>query len=217
MNSTEIVEVFRQTVSDEELPYLWSDTEAYRFLNDAQKTFCRETGGLGDGSSALTQIAYTDTTDWVDTSELILKFRDATDSVTGREVSIVNFEDLRKNGIVFDGKQGTPRCIVIGIEPGRARLYPFPAEAGQINLIVDRLPLKQITDAGDQKLEIAEQHHEHLVLWMAHRAYNKQDAETMNNRKAADFGARFLAYCAEAKAEKERAMHKTRVVGYGGI
>ena len=216
MNSTEILEVFRETVSDEEIPYLWSDAEAYRFMNDAQRVFCRETGGLGDGSSVLTQLAYDGTTDWVTVSPLILKFRDATDNATGKEVTIVNYEDLRKHGLAFDGRTGPVRNLVIGIEAGRARLYPAPTEAGQINLIVDRLPLKQITDS-DQKLEIADQHHEHLVLWMAHRAYNKQDAETMNNRKAAEFEARFKQYCFDAKAEKERAMHKTRVVSYGGI
>lgn len=217
MNSTEIVTLFRETVEDQELPYLWSDTLAYQYLDDAQKMFCRKTGGLGDGSSALTQLTYTDATDWVDISPLILKFRGAMDRATGQPITIMNFEDLRSRGMRFDGKTGDVRIMVIGIEPGRARLYPVPRAAGDIDLIVDRLPLKKITDAGDQKLEVAEQHHQHLVLWMAHRAYSRQDTETANPKRAADFGGQFLAYCEDAKNEKERALHKTREVSYGGI
>ncbi len=217
MNSTEIVTLFREVVEDQEEPYLWTETEAFQFLDDAQKMFCRKTGGLGDGSSPLTQLAYTDATDWVDVSPLILKFRGAMDHTTGEPVTLVNFEDLRQNGLRFDGKIGRVRYMVLGIEPGRVRLYPHPVEDGSIDLIVDRLPLKKITDAGDQKLEIAEQHHQHLVMWMAHRAYNKQDSETTNPKRAADFEAKFLFYCEDAKNEKERALHKTRVVSYGGI
>ncbi len=216
MNSTEIVAEFRRSMSDEVLPYLWSDEEAYLYLDDAQKMFCRLTGGLGDGSSAVTQLAYTAASDWVDTSPLILKIRAAADAATGRPVDILNFEDMRATGRKFDGTLGVPRAIVIGIEENRVRLYPAPAVDGQVNLIIDRLPLKRITDS-DQKLEIAEQHHIHLIMWMAYRAYSKQDAETMDKRKADSFEARFQAYCFEAKAEKDRAMHKTRTVRYGGI
>ncbi len=216
MNSTEIVTLFRETVEDEVAPYLWSDELAFQYLDDAQKMFCRLTGGLGDGSSPLTQLTYTDTDEWLDISPLILKFRGAMDRVTGRPVTIVNFEDMREHGLRFDGKTGNVGYLVIGIEPGRARLYPKPVADGDIDLIVDRLPLKRITDAGDQKLEIAEQHHQHMVLWMAHRAYSKQDTETADRNRAADFEMKFRNYCDEAKHEKERALHKTRVVNYGG-
>ena len=57
MNSTEVVGLFRETVGDGAAPYLWNDVEAFRFLDDAQKMFCRLTGGLGDASSAITQLA----------------------------------------------------------------------------------------------------------------------------------------------------------------
>jgi hypothetical protein len=217
MNSSEIVELFRQTVSDEAVPYLWSDAEAYRYLDDAQKMFCRLTGGLGDGSTTVTQLSYTDASDWVTLSPLILKIRAATDNATGRHIDVLNFEDMRADDRAFSAtKAGTVRAVVIGIEPGRARLSPYPRVAGQINLIVDRLPLKSITDA-DQKLEIAEQHHQHLITWMLYRAYSKQDAETLNRKAAQDAELAFNQYCFDAEAEKARAMHKTRTVRYGGI
>jgi hypothetical protein len=217
MNSTEIVDLFRETVSDTVEPFLWSDTEAYRFLDDAQKMFCRLTGGLGDGSSDITKLNYTTSTDWIALSPLILKVRDASMAVTGREVEILNMEDMRRRGMKFNGNPGALRALVTGIEPGRVRIYPYPIESGVIQLIVDRLPLKAITDAGDQRLEVAEQHHQALMAWMFHRAYAKQDAETIDKKKSIESKFEFETYCFEAKAEKDRAMHKTRVVSYGGL
>ena len=216
MNSTEVVDLFRETVGDLADPYLWTDVEAYRYLDDAQKMFCRLTGGLGDASSPLTQLAYLAGDDWVDISPLILKFRSAAHSDTGRELRIYNMEDMRSGGIIFDGATGRVTSLVLGMEPGRARLHPRAAEDGAISLVVERLPLKTITDAGSQKLEIAEQHHQHLVLWMCHRAYTKQDAEAFDRKKALDSKISFEEYCFAAKLEKERALYKTRTVNYGG-
>ncbi len=218
MLSTELLAAFRDGVSDTETPYLWSDAEVYRYMNDAQKMFCRLTGGLGDASTSTTLLSYTTASDWIALSPLILKVKSATDSTTGKHIDIVNPEDLRKHGLVFDGNAGTVDCIVLGLEPARVRLHKYPAEAGAIRLTVDRLPLIAITASGPgATLEIAEQHHEHLLLWMNHRAYGKQDAETYNKQLSAEYKFSFEQYCFEAQAEKERALTKVRTVSYGGI
>lgn len=217
MNSTEIVELFRDTVADTAAPFLWSDEEAFRFLDDAQKTFCRETGGLGDASSSLTQVAYTTASDWVALDPRILHVLDATDLATGKPIEVTDLQGMRADGLRFNNVPGRVRRVVIGLEPKKLRLHPFPADAGTIQLAVDRLPLDAITDAGDQELEVDEQHHQRLIEWMMHRAYSKQDAETYDKRKADAFKASFLAYCFEAKAERERARGKIRVVRYAGI
>lgn len=216
MNTTELLDLFRHEVADREDPQLWSDEEGWAYMDDAQKMFCRLTGGLGDASSAITQLSVSSDSDWVSISPLVLKVRDASNAVTGRGIELVNYEDLRLRGMRFDGRRGPVRYLVLGMEPGRARCYPFPIEPLTVQLVVDRLPLKAITDE-DQKFEIAEQHHQHLLLWMKHRAYAKQDAETYDKTKSAEFQMRFENYCADAKAEKDRAMHKTRTVSYGGI
>lgn len=86
-----------------------------------------------------------------------------------------------------------------------------------IEMTVFRLPLTAITDDGDQALEIDEQHHSHLLLWMKHLGYDKQDAETFDRRKSDDFAQRFNTYCAEAKKEQDRARRVVGAVAYGGI
>lgn len=216
MDSAELLDQFRFDVSDTEAPYLWSDPEILTALDDAQKMFCRLTGGLGDASSALTQLAITPDTDWYAYSPLILKVRDAHWTDDGREVEVINFEDLRRRGLRFNGQVGPVRGVIIGLEAHKLRCWPFPDAPRTLQLTVDRLPLKRITDTG-QKLEIDEQHHLHLLKWVKALAYRKQDAETYDKGRATDFENQFRVYCEDAKAEKDRAMHKTRVVAYGGI
>ena len=241
MNSSELLNAFRDELYDQKPkdPLLWSDAEVFGYMDDAQKMFCRLTEGIGDGSSALTKLSIapivttippvspaTDPTvvitavsDWVAISPLILKFRDAYRSTDARPVQIINYEDLPTHGIRFNGRMADkPEALVIGIEPGRARIYPAPTVASLdfIQLIVDRLPLKTINDE-DLKLEIAEQHHINLLMWMKHRAYAKQDADTYDAKKSNDFRAEFEEYCRMSKHEKDRAKSKVRIVQYGGI
>jgi hypothetical protein len=218
MNSSELLAAFRDDVDDNELPVFWSDAEVFRYMDDAQKMFCRLTGGLGDGSTpAVTQLTVTAGDTWANTHPAILKTRSAYLDADGSPLQIVNLEDLQQRGMRFDGRTGPLKALVIGIEKHKVRLYPVPALDAVVQLIVDRLPLTKITDVGDQEFEIDEQHHEPLLAWMKAQAYGKQDAETFDKSKADKYEAWFRAYCMAAKREKERAMHKTRVVAYGGI
>jgi hypothetical protein len=75
----------------------------------------------------------------------------------------------------------------------------------------------RITTAGDQALEIDEQHHNALLLWMKHLAYDKQDSETLDKGMAAEYEARFRMYCAAALKEQERARRNSGTVIYGGL
>jgi hypothetical protein len=216
VDSTEVYDAFRSDVDDQEETFNWPDTDVYRYMDDAQKMFCRLTGGLSDSTSALTVLNYTTASDWVSISPLILKIRDAWNSTTGKPLDIINFENLNKLGLHFDGLPGLTTQIITGMEPHKVRLSRFPNASGTIQLLVDRLPLKKIDDA-DQALEVDDQHKDGLLLLMKSRAYNKQDAEVLDKKKAMDFETDFRAYCTAAKYERERAMHKTRVVAYGGV
>lgn len=84
-----------------------------------------------------------------------------------------------------------------------------------VQLSVFRKPLVAITD--DQALEIPTEHQPHLLMWVKHRAYMKQDAETFDRTKAAEFKNDFEAYCFEVSQQQGRSRHKPRAVAYGGI
>lgn len=225
MDSTALRDLFRSEVRDEATPYLWSDAEIYSYIDDAQKMFCRLQGGIADASSAVTRLSVTAGDAFVPVSPLILKIREARRSADGYDLEILNFEDMQsrrsvddygyRSGYRIDNTVGLVKAIVVGMEANKVRLVHIPQEDQSIDLIVYRMPLVPIT-AGGQALEIDEHHHRHLLHWMKHLAHQKQDAETYDRGRAEQFRTEFLAYCDQAKAEREKREHKFRTIAYGG-
>lgn len=205
-------------MSDETSPPLWSDEELFGYADTAQKTFVRRVGGLADSSSALTLIEFDiDQADFV-LDPRILKVRKAHRVSDGSPLAVVNYENMEKECVRFDGKKGPLRTIVIGADEKVAYLLPIPSVADAVQLLVDRLSLATLTETDEpQDLEIAEHHHRHLLLGMKELAYQKQDAETFDKSKAAEFEDKFRAYCEEARKEKDKRKHVARSVNYGGI
>lgn len=218
MNSTELLEVFRAEVQDVETPYLWSDVDIYRYLDDAQKMFCRLTEGIEDSSTAeICRLTVVPGTEWYPLSPKILKVREAVSTTSGRPYEIMNMEKASLNGVHFNGNPGPLKLFVTGLEKGKLRAWPMPAEGTTVELRVFRLPLVRITDAGDQDLEVDEQHHNALLLWAKYLAFSKQDAETFDRGKADECEGRFRAYCHAALKEQERARRNSGTVVYGGL
>lgn len=219
MNSSELLGVFRDEMADLKEPYLWSDSEVFGFEDDAQQQFCRKTNGIVDArTAAVTQLAVVPGTDWYTTHASILNVRKITRADTGRQVEMLTAEQADERGLYFLATQlGPVKHVVLGLEPHAVRIHPMPNAAVTLNLSVCRLPIVPITDIGDQAFEIDAMHHLGMLLWMKHRAYDKQDAETFDRRKSDDFMQRFEAYCAKAKLEQERARRVHGAVAYGGI
>ena len=217
MNSSELLSLFRAEMDDLVEAYLWADEEILGYIDDAQKMFCRKTDGISDATTPeVTRIAVTSGTDWVDLHPSILKIRAVDRADTGRPLELINTEDMPRRGWYFDGRPGYIKALVVGAQAHKARVWPLAGEDVGVNLTVFRLPLARITDF-DQALEVDEEHHRHLLLWCKHLAYSKQDAETFDKTKAAEFESRFGMYCMQVRDEERRKRHKTRVVVYGGL
>jgi len=217
MNTTELLAAFRDEMADNAAPYLWSDSAVYRYLDDAQKMFCRLTEGIEDSSTAdICRLSVVAGTDWYALSPKILKVREVIDLVTGRPYGLISAEKAPSAGAHFTGQPGPLRLFVQGLEKGKLRAWPMPASAVSVELRVFRMPLVTLSGAN-QTLEIDEQHHLALLDWVKRHAYNKEDAETFNRRKAEEYEGRFRAYCAAARVEQERARRTTGTVIYGGI
>lgn len=214
--SGDLLETFRDEMDDVAEPYLWSDDLVYGYINDAQRMYWRLTDGIADGTTPeVTQLLIVPGTEWYAVHPSILKIRDAYRTDTGLPVTVYNQEDMASYGLRFDGRTGSLRVLVIGIEENKARAWPVPNETVTIQLTVFRLPLVAIVD--DQALDVPDQHQEHLLLWAKHRAYSKQNAETFDRTRAKEFGDAFRAYCSAAQDEQHRAKHKPRAVVYGGL
>ena len=229
---SELYNLFRSDVADTVKPYLWSDNEVYDYMNDAYRMFVRKTGGIPDASSSFLRIPIVATVAYANISPLILKFRIASLESTGADIKIINAEDVDKimrndYGSYSPVNVNTPGPVthmVIGLErtadSALVRWVQKPIVNDYANLIVYRLPKDKVTaDAQDFNFrEINEEHHVHLMHWMKHRAYGKQDAETFDKGKREEFRLAFENYCAMATDENDRYKSKpVRTVRYGGI
>lgn len=225
MTPAAVSALFRHEVADAVAPYLWTKSEVDSYLDDAQRLFCRLTGGLRDNTSDATLVNLVTGVGWVDLHPSILLVRGAVLVSTGRPIDVYNYDDLygvqavpRALPFTFSQieAQGTVKALIIGLSENQGKIVQVPAADDQLRLMVERLPLKN-PSIPNGKLEIREEHHRHLVLWMKHLAYGKQDADTFDRGRADMYEQEFYRYCAAANAEKERSQHKPRLINYGGL
>lgn len=227
MNSTDLRNAFRSDMRDEVgPPYLWTDSELYRYINDAQIQFCKREGGIRDATSTATQVAVVIGEAFADISPSILKIRQASRASDGRELEILNLEDIQQMharatdyGALASptamNTSGPLQAVILGMESFKVRWVNIPIATDTVNLVIDRMALTPIT-GEDIDLEIAEEHHEHLLSWVKHRALLKQDAETFDKGRSDQYRGVFEEYCTEAKYTRDRREHKFRTVAYGG-
>lgn len=227
MESHELLGAFRCDAVDDVEPYLWSDPEVYRYINDAYFMFIRLTGGIPDGSSSVTQLtaAVGEPTTPIDKS--ILRIRKATNVTdNNKPLKIINVQDedslvSEDYGVITHINQtdiqGEIRYMIIGEEEGYVRWVNIPDRDTSVQLVVERLPLVQITRSRQLFSGVREEHHYHLLKWVRHLAYRKQDADTFNLVKSDQERNDFLDYCQMAKREKGIRKHKVRFTSYGGI
>lgn len=226
MNSTGLYEAFRSDVVDTARPFLWSDDEVWRYANDAYRMFVRLTGGVADFLSDACAIEVVSGEAIVDQHPSILRIMEAQLRSNKNAVEIINSSDVGKmrstdygqvKQLILDDKSGPVRYMVHGMQRGKARLVQVPEVNDFIDMHIYRLPLEMITGDDQELTDVDEDHHSHLLDWMKHLAYKKQDAETFNPQASAQGKADFEAYCSFVKAEMQRYNHKTRVVSYGGL
>jgi hypothetical protein len=235
LTSGELYDAFRSEVGDFTAPYLWSDVEAFTYMNDAYTRFARLTGGIPDSASIITQVPILIGVKDAVVSPLILRFRQAYLQSSGQEIVIVNEQDpmlrisnadygrVQVKNLLMDNTPGPVRRMVIGegrtAAGGTVRWVQVPIENDTARLSVYRLPLETIStsDMFFAFSDIGAEHIDSLLLRMKARAYGRQDADTFD-RTARDYYTKaFDDYCTLAKSEWERFKYKPRVVAYGGI
>jgi len=207
MNAGELHELFRHDVGDTVAPYLWSEEEAYAYMNDAYVQFVRLTFGVSDVTSDVTQITVTAGEKYSELDPRILKIRKATLVSNDHPVTIVNIGDDERHA----------NGMVIGEQDNLCRWTQVPVADDIVALSVYRLPLNEIKTDSDTFSDVRQHHHLHLIKWMKHLAYAKQDAETFNKAKSDQCKQDFEIYCGGAWREMERQRSKVRVVTYGGL
>jgi hypothetical protein len=236
MELQELIAEFRSQVSDEAPPYLWSDPEVLNYIIDAQDMFTRLTGGIHEAGAAgfgsgtpgldLCTLTLTASQPWSVHSPHILRIRSGRLMTAKRDVKFISESGLSIAGTESYGQHipytfddtdiGTVEVGVLGVQKNYVRWFRVPSANDTCRLHIMRLPYPRIT-TQDNDLEIDVQHHRHLIPWMKHLAYSKQDAEARDDKQAAESKQAFEMYCNQASREMERQRYKPRVVQYGGL
>lgn len=228
MTPAEVVDLFRTQVHDVAEPYLWSDDEAFEFLNDAQTMFCRLTDGLADATTPdVTTLNIVPGQSLYPMHPSIKYIRHATRADNGRDVPVMNADAHQSEvqrwagpyGSNTASQPGVLRRLVLGEDEAQILAYPQPAETVTVMLAVYRLPLEDIT-ASSATLDplLAPIHHRHLTLWMRHLAFGKADSEVYDPRASERYEAAFRNYCTDAQSEARRRRRATGgAVTYGGL
>ena len=226
MDTNELYETFREEVVDTARPYLWKPKEVWRYARDAHRMFWRLVGGIPDFTGSACFINCPQNVQEVKLHPSILKITSAYRMSDMQPVDVINYTDIpvftevdygRQAAIFFDTTPGLIKYLVIGQEYDTGRLLQIPMFSDQLQLSIYRLPMTIISGPDQAIYETKEEHHIHLIDWMKHLAYKKQDAETYDKEKSSSSETRFREYCEFVKKEWERKKTKPRTVRYGGI
>lgn len=210
MDTTELLGIFREEVSDKAEPYLWSNDLVYAYIDDAQRQFCRDAFGVEDARSFTITLA--PDTEWYAIDKKITEIRGIYDS-RGQCIPVLTRVEASSLHVRFDGSKGTVKAFVKDLQKGFLRSYPMSNAAGTLTLETRRL--SETVEEGDE-FEIDEQHILNLLLWVKYRAYSVQDTETYDPVKAAEYKALFKTCCDDARIEHGRLTRNVAVVKFMG-
>ena len=219
MIAGELIALFRNAVMDTAVPYLWSQDEAFVYLNDAYTMLVRFMGGVSDSANPITSaITYSAGTTSVGLHPSVLRIVRAFNNA-GIEMSVIEDTDiplvrntLGKLSLLKVGTESAPDVdyLVMGAEHRRALFHPIPLVGGTVKLHIRRLPINSLLTETDTLPDLQAEHHIHLIDWMKSMAYRKQDAETFNMEKAALAESLFLQYASQATYETSRLNRKSK-------
>jgi len=182
----------RQTLDDNSTSdRLWSQLELLEYAQDAENEACERADLIIDTESSLTNITIIASTGTYGIASTVISVRSAMLS-TGTEPLMETSEkvlDLSVSG--WRTVTGTPRSYVM-TPTNKIILYPMPSAVSVLNMTVSRFPNTPMTLTGSP--EVDSRYHQGLVLWMCYRAYLKNDSETLNTDKAADYLKLFEKY-----------------------
>lgn len=220
---------FRSDVDDSATPYLWSDSEFYRYIDEAQKQFARDTRCFLDSASTeMTRMPVSELRNYVNIDERILEVRRAQLLSNNRPLQILNFNELDHNtrsGDSFEQWEitswsestGTPRHLVLDHDSNRGRLVPAPVVADTLLLWVVRDPLDDIDD-GECELEVTDRLDQVTLLhYVKYLAYAKQDADVIDPARSQSHYQHYLAGTETARQRLNKVRRRPGTVRYGGL
>lgn len=187
-----LIEQFRIEADDTASPYLWSDAELTRYAVEAEHEACRRALLLADSrTESVCVVAVVSGTHSYTLDPRILRVRRV--KLDSQRVPLRRRTMAELDHYVSGWESHTGRVeayMHADQDTGTMRLYRTPTAADVARLSVFRLPLRDMSSSEDAP-EIRADLHIKLLGWMKYRAYSKPDADTRNERLAAEGLAAF--------------------------
>lgn len=195
MNLEELRSNLRFRLDDIKSPYLWGDEELDQFLNEAVDEYHKRKGGMAAVAS-MDLVAGTAeyVLDEVVTGQILRIERVKLEGAirTTQRVGIRDLDMIRPLwGTQTADTVDDVKFYLYDPDSNTITLNPIPGSSTwSVNLTVYRGASAPMTlDASIP--EVPTIHHAQLVLWAAHLAFSKRDADTYNPRLAEEFAQRF--------------------------
>lgn len=182
MTLAELIAVFRADTRDDAAPYLWSDTDVTRWLNEAQDEAAIRARLLFDADTpAYCQIAVLSGTRTYSVDAKVTEIVHAELEDGGGDTHPVDiFTDIGLDRVNPGWRDDDPRCPEALIHRGSTVTFDVEPDANYtLNLEVYRLSAAPMAVSGDSP-EIAEVHHRHLINWAMYRGYGVPDTDGYN-------------------------------------
>jgi hypothetical protein len=192
MNAAEIIDLARnEFLDDAQEPYLWSNNTLELYLNEAEREACRRASLLIDKETSqdsdsipLCSLDVVAGTSIYTVSQKIVLVKDLFLASNGLPLEQKTEDWLDDQYPYWRTSEGTPAYYIQ--RKGKVEIVPTPEENDTATLVVQRLPLEDVTYAGGETPEVPAEYHIDLIPWILHLAYRKQDAEAEDPVKAAD-------------------------------
>lgn len=189
MTVGDLIKAFREDEHDSVAPFMWSDAQLWRFANEALIEFAVQTKSIYDDEGEASVIDYRAGEQDLDLHPAVI---DVIEAYAGnRTLRIAAPGAVRRSALPCGGQ---PELLVLNRSSGLMRMYPAPATAGTLELLVVRKPLVEVGEA-DSIPDVPIDERRHLLQFIKHRAYSVPDADTFDAGRSAHFLAEFERAC----------------------
>ncbi len=178
---------------------LWSDELIIRYLDEAQKLFCRRTYALLDNSSDLSELSLSAGEPEYELDPLILFVFTARVSTESYPMNDWTYGYIPTYATDCTG---LPTAYSLDEAIRTIRFYPIPDTAYTVNLRIARLPASDLTvDDLDAEPEIDPQYHLDLGDFAAYRCLQNNDIDGSNKGSVDSLRKEWEMKVREAKRE----------------
>lgn len=197
MDFSQIEASVRSTLDDNTtVDKLWSQDDLLEYARDGENEICERLLVIKDNTSSLTNISVNTSTGTYGLSATIVTI-DSAKMALGTEPLMETSEHVLDFTVSnWRAETGTPRSY-IKTPTNSIVLYPVPIVVDTVNMSVSRFPTTPMTVGGSP--EIDARYHAGLLEWILHRAYMKNDSETLNVGKASDHKKKFEQFFGQKK------------------